>query len=85
MAEGQMDALEIENSGMSVCQGVRQPGIFGKELRKSGDGSGEENLEWLLLSEMLRKQNVGKREDKEHVTEPWRRMSAREHEGVYEE
>lgn len=47
LAEGQMDALEIENSGKSICQGVRYPDIFGKELRKSGDGIGEENLEWL--------------------------------------
>lgn len=85
LEEGQMDALETENSKKSVRQGVRQPEIFGKELRKSGDGSVGENLEWLLHSGIFRKQNVGKRFDREDVIEPQRRQSARENEGVYEE
>lgn len=85
LAEGQMDALEIENSEKSICQGVRQPDIFGKELRKSREGSGVENLGCLLHSGMFKKQNVGKREDREDVTEPQRRMSARENGGVYED
>lgn len=79
-----MDALETENS-KSLRQGARQPEIFGKELRKSGDGSGGENLEWLLHSGMFRKQNIGKRDDREDVIEPQRRKSAKENEGVYEE
>lgn len=83
--DGQMDALESENYGKSVCQGVRQPDVFGKELRKPRGESGEENLEWLLHSGMFRKQNVGKRDDREDVIEPQRRKSERENEGVYEE
>lgn len=43
--------------------------MFGKELRKSGDGNGEENL-GSYYSGMCRKQNMGKREGREDVKEP---------------
>lgn len=75
--DGCSEGLEIEKAGKSVCQGVREPDEFGKELRKSGDPRGEENLEWLLHSGILRKQNASKSEGRKDIIEPRRRSGAR--------